>query len=195
MSKLVTLSGNNYSTYILNVQETHISNNSDFPKKLKVYSHMYHCVSTYSNNADPYSGIFTFIRKTETLIKTETLVAGRLAYIKIQNAANKEITNIFSIYCSPSDSVKQKHLITKIREKIMLDDLENCILLGDFNFVTSILDRNSQRLNRIDTETLKTWNPFENDFCLQDCFRLTNPGRRLYTFGSRSDKKIKSRID
>jgi hypothetical protein len=82
-----------------------------------------------------------------------------------------------------------------MRNRIMLESLENPLILGDFNFVNSIMDRNSQRLNRVDLETQKVWDSFESEFNLQDCFRLTNPSRRLYSYISKSNKKVKSRID
>ena len=185
----------NNSTYILNIQETHISKSNELPSILKLHEHLYNFVIAYSRNDDPYSGILLGIRKTEDIISTEILENGRLVFVKIQNKSNKKIMNIFSIYCNPSDPDKQKDLILRMKRKIMLDNLEDYIILGDFNFVTSILDRNNNCLNRNDLETLKIWTPFENEFKLQDCFRLTNPSRRLYSYNSKCNKKIKSRID
>ena len=185
------------STLILNIQETHISNEAELPKILETYSHIYNFIKAFSNINDSFSGIIIGIRKTEDIVATEILEPGRLLYIKSQNQSNKELTNIFSIYCNPSNSGKQKQLIQMIQEKITLNHLnsESCIVLGDFNFVTSILDRNSQTMNRTDIETSKLWDPFEENLALQDSFRINNPSRRLYTLTSKSNKKFMSRID
>ena len=43
-------------------------------------------------------------------------------------------------------------LISKMQNKIRTEKLENLVILGDFNFVSSVLDRNSQTLNRTDQE-------------------------------------------
>ena len=102
---------NNNSTLMLNIQETHIPSENELPKLLTFYKHIYHFEKTFSRNEDPYSGILICIRKTEEIISTEILEKGRLIYIKIQNIANKEIYNIFSIYCNSSNSEKQKALI------------------------------------------------------------------------------------
>ena len=67
--------------------------------------------------------------------------------------------------------------------------------MGDFNFVTSILDRNSQSMNRTDLETSKEWINFEEISNFQDTFRLTNPVKRLYSITLKSNQKIKARID
>jgi len=130
-------------------------------------------------------------------METDILEEGRLLYIKIKNQASEEITHLFSIYCNPGDPKKQKDLIGKLRDKISLNDLnmERCIVMGDFNFVTSILDRNSQSMNRTDLETNKEWAPFEEKMNLQDTFRLNCPSKRLYTFTSKANKTNKARLD
>jgi len=182
-------------TFLLNIQETHLPDNNELPDFVKTYDHMYDYISTNSSSDDPYSGILIFIRKTEEILRSEVLETGRLIFLKVQNKATKQVLHIFSIYCNPSNSAKQKLLINKIEEKIMLENLENITILGDFNFVTSILDRNSQSLNRNDLETMKNWIPFEGKYNLQDSFRLNQPHRRLYSFSSRANATIKSRID
>ena len=185
----------NINTYIFSIQETHISKKEELPIIMNLYEHMFVYITSYSKDNDPYAGIIVGIRKTEEILLTEDLEQGRLIYVKIKNIASEKITNIFSIYCNPCDPEKQKLLILKMRSRIMLENLENIMILGDFNFVNSIMDRNSQRLNRVDVATQKVWDPFENDFNLQDCFRLTNPSRRLYSYLSKINKKSKSRID
>ena len=158
---LTSILENNNSTFILNVQETHIPSECDLPKFFNLYKHIYHFENTFSRNEDPSSGILICIRKTEEIIIREIIVNGRLLYLKIKNTATNRIYNIYSIYSKSGNSEKQKSLISKLREKIMLNQtpLENCIILGDINFATSLLDRNSQCLNRVDLETNKMWAP------------------------------------
>ena len=183
------------STWIMNIQETHISKNEELPNFVKNYEHLFNFITSNAPEDDTFAGLILGIRKTERIISTVILESGRLIWVKVQNEASNQITNIFSIYCKSSNSQKQKQLITKMKEHIIDNNLEDILILGDFNFVTSILDRNNQTLNSIDLETKNVWDPFENENTLQDCFRLTNPKRRLYTFSSRSNQKIKSRID
>ena len=187
----------NVATTILNIQETHISNEAGLPNFIETYNHIYHFVKTFSNENDSFAGIITCIRKTGDILVSEILEPGRLLYIQFQNKVNKEITNIFSIYCNPSNTEKQINLMKKMQEKITLNQLtlNNCMVLGDFNFVTSIFDRNSQNMNKMDIDTCKFWNPFEETLCFLDSFRISNPSRRLYSFTSRANKKIRSRID
>ena len=185
------------STAILNIQETHISNDKELPNFLNTYSHLFTFEKTFASSGDVFSGILVCIRKTDIIITTEILENGRLLYIKIMNEASNSYKHIFSIYCNPSDPPKQKHLITKLRDKISINHIhaESCIIMGDFNFVTSILDRNSQSMNRTDLETSKEWGSFEENFNFQDTFRLTNPSKRLYSLILKSNKKVKARID
>ena len=185
------------STFTLNLQETHLARENEQPSFINTYKHLFHFEKTFSRLNDSYSGIMMCIRKTESIMETDILEEGRLLYIKIKNQASEEITHLFSIYCNPGDPKKQKDLIGKLRDKISLNDLnmERCIVMGDFNFVTSILDRNSQSMNRTDLETNKEWAPFEEKMNLQDTFRLNCPSKRLYTFTSKANKKNKARLD
>ena len=84
-----------------------------------------------------------------------------------------------------------------MQEKILADKIhsEQCLILGDFNFVTSILDRNSHNLNRIDLCSSKEWEFFEDTLQFQDTFRLTNHANRKYTWTSKANKKLKARLD
>ena len=110
--KIDTLSSlleNVNSTNILNIQETHIAKNEELPSVISLYKHLYNFEITNATDTDTYSGIILCIRKTERLISSEILEAGRLMLATIQNEASKVITNIFSIYCKSSDSEKQKN--------------------------------------------------------------------------------------
>ena len=185
------------SCTILNIQETHVPNETSLPKFLSLYKHLFDFIPTFSKSSDPSSGILICINKTEDIQCVEILEPGRLIYLKLENKVTKETKNLFSGYFKSGNSMKQRELIDKIKFKASREPsaLENCMILGDFNFVTSILDRNNQSLNNIDRDSAKIWEPFESAFSLQDAFRLTNPKKRIYSFTSRANKKIKSRID
>ena len=94
------------STSILNIQETHTSNESELPKFLKTYSHLYTFEKTFSCSGDVFSGILVCIRKTDIVILSEVLENGRLMYIKIMKEASNTCRHIFSLYCNPSDHIK-----------------------------------------------------------------------------------------
>lgn len=183
------------STRILNIQETHFSEDSDLLSLSRNYDHIYNYINTNAPREDSFSGIIIFIHNSDEILAHAILEPGRLVYVKIQNKASKEIVNIFSIYCNSSNSEKQKKLILKLEQKIMLDNLDNIIILGDFNFVTSSLDRNCSKLNSIDLNTSKVWEAFEQKCAIVDSFRSLNHNRRRYSFTSRANKNIKSRID
>ena len=187
---------NSNSTMFFNIQETHIDS-EELPPFLDIYTHIYNFEKTVAREGDPYSGIILCIRKTEEILKSEVIENGRLLYVQTRNIASKEILNVFSVYLKSSNSLKQREVIGLLREKILNDHSiqVNNIIIGDFNFVTSTLDRNSQCLNRIDSETGKVWCPFESEINIQDSFRITNTCRRLYSYNSNRDKRISSRID
>ena len=131
------------------------------------------------------------------LLGQDILEEGRLLYSTVKNIANEEITHIFSIYGYPGDHIKTNILLYKLYDRITTDNLqtETIIILGDFNFVQNQIDRNTQTKNRIDVQTTEAWEKIERHCNLQDTYRLLNPDRRAYSFTSRANRGIKSRID
>ena len=68
------------------------------------------------------------------------------------------------------------------------------IICGDFNFVTSPVDRNSTLLTSIDKAYKNEWESLEINIGLIDSFRVTNLKRRLYTY-THTNGVSKSRLD
>ena len=72
--------------------------------------------------------------------------------------------------------------------------MENIIICGDFNFVTSTNDRNTNKYTQLDNIYRSKWNIFEIKNDLLDSFRKIYPKRHLYTF-SQTGGDSRSRID
>ena len=99
-----------------------------------------------------------------------------------------------SIYGKPNGVASDKtRLIDVINEKVIRDNHENVYILGDFNFVTSTLDRNSNKLTANDETYRHKWSILEGNVGKGDSFRINSKNRRLYTFSSTTNSK--SRID
>jgi len=98
----------NSSTLLVNIQETHIPSEKELPNFVNTYKLLFNFIKSYSTSGDVFSGILVGIRKTENIIFSEVLENGRLLYIKTKNNASDTTKHIFSIYCNPSDPIKQK---------------------------------------------------------------------------------------
>ena len=68
------------------------------------------------------------------------------------------------------------------------------MVCGDFNFVTSTNDRNTNNFTQTDKIYKGLWEDLQNKYNLVDSFRFSNPKRRLYTF-IQTGGNSKSRID
>ena len=138
---------------ILCLQETHLQSENEIPQAWQEYKHLYHILSTNANEDDKYAGILLFINKTEDVLICDSLMEGRILYAKIENKVTKEEKNIFAFYGISGNKAKNKQgveLLKIIKNKVEQESLKNHCFLGDFNFVTSALDRNSNSLNRIE---------------------------------------------
>ena len=125
---------------------------------------------------------------------TSSLYPGRILYAKTKNRATSEIRNIFSFYGRANGSNEERTiLIDIIKNKISSDSLDNVYVLGDFNFVTSTLDRNSNIYTAADKVCKSTWDTFESTVNICDSFRMLYKNRRLYSWSN--SRHSKSRID
>ena len=195
IDKIVTILSDACALKVLNIQETHLVSTEDEPSSFRNFRHLFHIIHNFAPPEDIGSGITIFINKTENIVCQENLIRGRLSYIKLCNVASNKIQNIFSYYGKSRNSQEDwKHNFEAIQDKIQSNQLVNNIIMGDFNFVTSVLDRNSQKLNTIDNLAMPSWNEFIDNTGLIDSFRITNPKRRLYTY-YHTDNRSKSRID
>ena len=123
------------------------------------------------------------------------MLDGRLVYIQTKNLVTETLTNWFSVYGKSNENRDYANsLIDKLDNEIEQNSLENLIICGDFNFVTSTNDRNTNSYTQTDNNYRTKWNVFEVKNDLIDCFRKICPKRRLYTF-SQTGGNSKSRID
>ena len=131
------------------MQETRLNEYKQIPSTLLDYKHLYHINFCGATNEDPGSGILIFVKKTEDILKEAILVQGRLTYIQTKNKVTGNVSNLFSFYGKSNVSEAYANmLISKIDGEITNNSLENNIVCGDFNFVTSTIDRNSNNFTQ-----------------------------------------------
>ena len=183
------------STLLFNLQETHLRCDEEIPKKLKNMDHLYHILSTHATEDDKGAGILLFVNKTEEIIDTEILYPGRLLFAKIRNRTTSQTKNVFSFYGKSHTSKQEiRRILKMIEDKVSDGDLEGILILGDFNFVTSLNDRNSSAFNSVDNNYRHDWEKLQVNLSLIDTFRVTNPKKRLYTY-SHTNGTSAARLD
>jgi len=122
-------------------------------------------------------------------------VQGRILYLKIENSSSGETLDFFSVYAKSNISrLQAENFLKKIDDEITENKLENVVLCGDFNFVTSTNDRNSNTFSQTDNDYRTFWDNFQIKNDLIDVFRYLYPKRRIYSY-NHTDGKSKSRID
>ena len=133
--------------------------------------------------------------KNFEIIETHQIIQGRVLHIRAKNSLSSKTLNIFSIYGKASGTLLEKQSIINgiINFIPNINLLEDFIFLGDFNFVSSYLDRNSHTINHYDKICHDLWTKIELDINLVDCFRHLYKNRRLYSYSSTNNSK--SRID
>ena len=180
---------------VLNIQETHLENSGDIPFEWLHYENKYTIVSSDATNDDRFGGIIFFINKNLEIIESESIIPGRVLHIKTKNTTTSELINYVSIYGKASgNSIERQEIFCKVLQHFSQTDItEDYIFLGDFNFVESNLDRNTNNINQTDKTCFDIWSKVEMHFGVVDCFRNLNKNRRLYSYSSPNNSK--SRID
>ena len=151
-----------HNTKILSLQETRLADFGELPTCLKNLKHIYNISICEAPSTDPGSGIVVFVKKTENILIETKLEQGRILYLKIKNQASGEITNFFSVYAK-SNIQKQnvESFLRKIDNEIISNKLDNVVICGDFNFVTSTNDRNSNNFSKTDNDYRIFWDNFQ----------------------------------
>ena len=195
VDKILSLLQNPKKTALINLQETHLLSSEDIPKKLLEYKHIFHIIPSFASPADRGAGILLLINKSEEIISNIELIKGRILIIGLKNSATNQNSTIISFYgkSSNNNNIWVDHF-KKVENYIIDNNLQNIVWLGDFNFVTSPLDRNSHLLNPIDEGAREPWQKLENKLDISDSFRYLNPRRLIYTY-THTNKKSRSRID
>ena len=178
---------------VIVLQETHIENVMQIPTEWNKFSHVFSIIPNFATVNDTFSGSLLFINKTLEIVDIEIVIPGRVILVKTKREGDLNCTNYISFYGKASGQNSEKIAVIESVLQISLNDNEEYIFIGDYNFVTSLLDRNTSRFNAVDISCKALWYEVETRFNLVDSFRITNKVRRLYTYSSTTHSK--SRID
>ena len=186
---------NKSTTKVVNIQETRISTPEKIDTLVNTNSNVFNCFSSNATVNDTGAGILLFVRKTEDILETSNLIPGRLLFVKIKNKVTEMVLNLFSLYGKSNTNLNfATKMISEIDKKVLNDNLENIIVLGDFNFVTTLLDRKSNQFTSTDNIYRNPWLSLEKKIHILDAFRNLYPTLRRYTF-LQGGKIPKSRLD
>ena len=178
---------------IVCLQETHVDDETQIPHEWNKFSHVFTMFPNFATATDTFSGSLLFINKSLEIISSEIIIPGRVILVKTKSEGTFNFTNYISIYGKASGLNSDKKAIIEAILHKDFDDNEDHIFIGDYNFVTSLLDRNTNNFNSVDVACKTLWHEVEVKLNLVDSFRITNKVRRLYTFASPTHSK--SRID
>ena len=173
---------------IVGLQETYCT--EDFEKQFKTFwpGQIVHSFTDSKHSR----GVCILIKKDfiGKIEKIHTDNMGRKLLINFK--INGDFYTVVNLYAPNADSDRKKFLrksISWVKEHAY--NMNNIIVMGDFNSIESPDDRSSERLDGT-SRFLKT---FRNELCITDSFRKMNPNQRLYTWRDPSFHLNQSRID
>ena len=175
---------------ILGLQESHL-NDTETEK----ISEKFGKVVIINNGTSPSKEGIVFILNKQLVNgmkwKHTPIIEGRASKLEIETEKNRGI-NIVLIY-APNEMKDKLEFWKTLKEKLKeMGEMENLVIMGDFNSVENALDRYP---HREDEEAVKeAWKKIRNRFKMMDGWRVHNPVKKEYTYIQKGTKSM-SRID
>ncbi|KAJ3858133.1 Endonuclease/exonuclease/phosphatase, partial [Lentinula novae-zelandiae] len=140
------------------------------------------------------NGIAFLLNKNLTRNKAIThdvIIPGRASRIIIQLSPTERL-NVVNIYAPNIEKEKISFYKTLLRKLSAMEDMEDMIMMGDFNMINGSTDRLPQRKD--DERVVNPVNAIINKFNIVDGWRKYNEDNLEFTFTSMSNKSS-ARID
>ena len=123
--------------------EMHHKDKNEIPNELMRYEDTHHIRHSETNGQETHSGIIGLIRKEYEVSNVKHLIQGRILHLTITDLA-KETTYPISVVYLPTNTNLNVGILRNIVHSLRLpneDDIDNYMILGDFNFIDHEKDK------------------------------------------------------
>ena len=175
---------------ILGVQESHLN-----VEETDALNERFKKAIILNNGSSTVKGGVTFVLNKDLVngMRWEhtPIIEGRVSRLEIETEKDRGM-NIVLLYAPNEDKDKANFWNTLKLKLEELGELENLVMLGDFNSVENALDRYPHRED--DGKVKQEWKKIKDKFKLVDGWRMHNPLKKDYTYMQKSTGSM-SRID
>lgn len=171
--------------------ETHHKDENDFSQDLGQYQTTHQiCHSPVKDES--HSGVILIIRKDFEIVGQSEPIPGRLLNVKLRRSNQSLSLSVF--YGHQWGKMKKQDLILAL-EKFngIHDPHENNMILGDFNFVDSDIDK-GKNMDARDKMIHPVWQDILSKTCMIDPFREQRPKMKVFSFVSQQGKSRGDRL-
>ena len=162
---------------ILALQETHLDDN-----ETEIIGQMCPKIEIINNGISKNKEGVAFVINKELANnmtwKHTILMEGRVSRLTIRVEEDRGL-DIINVYAPNEDSKKIK-FFEELKEMLKHQEMENVIIMGDFNFVENELDRFPHRKD--DNKVSEAWNRIKTKHKLIDGWRMHNELKKQFTF-------------
>ena len=169
----------------LAIQETHCEGLGDFCQAVCDMAGLFTVVMSPPLPGDPYAGVALVISREYKVEQERVVLGGRVLAVRVASVVDGGVLDLVVVYGYPHG---RQEWLGEMEGAV--DDAVPAVVLGDFNFVTDVRDRDRGAMNEYDVRQARKMGEIEGGLDLVDTYRLTNPEDRVYSFvatgGSRS---------
>ena len=137
---------------------------------------------------DGFAGVMFVISREYKVEQERVLLAGRVLVVRVAGVVAGDVWDVVVVYGYPAG---RRAWLGELEGAV--DGVVPAVVLGDFNFVTDVRDRDGDRMHWYDDRQARKMGDLERGLDLVDTYRLTNPDDREYSFVNTGGGR--SRID
>ena len=179
-------------TTVVALQETHFQNDQDICQEIEDLKSIYNFYHSFANENDKFAGVSLLLTDDYEVRQISETMKGRILVVETIKKAQGEVINFVVVYGYHKGVNTDDRLgFLQILRSSLLQNRLNFIM-GDFNFVTNILDRSESTMRAVEKRMASLMQGICSDFELTDPFRIIEPLKRRYSYGKGNKK---SRID
>ena len=172
--------------------ETHLKQDDDLPTQIKIHSTHYQIINEPTSPSETHAGILVLVHEDFQISRTSVIQPGRMITCHLTHKIVNTSFQLVVIYGRQSSKMNKQDIDSFCST---LQDTcspgEPTLLLGDFNFVSSQIDRKCQ-IGSHERLYTQPWTMLLENLRLADAYRSQYPNKVVYSFVS---KQAKSRLD
>ena len=161
----------------LAIQETHCLGLDECCQAVQDMASLYTVVMSPPLPGDTFAGVALVISREYKVEQERVVIGGRVLVVRVASVVDGGVFDLVVVYGYPQG---RDEWLGEMEGAV--DDAVPVVVLGDFNFVTDVRDRDSDCMHDYDVRQARKMGDLERGLDLVDTFRLTNPEDREYSY-------------
>ena len=168
---------NNGDVGALAIQETHCGESGQFCQAVRDMGDRFTVVHSPAADGDGYAGVMLVISREFKVEEERVMIGGRVMAVRVANVVYGYVMDLVVVYGYPTG---RQEWLGEMATAV--DVTVPTVVMGDFNFVTDVRDRDSDMMHEYDVRQAGRMGDLTGGLDLFDAYRLLHEADREYSF-------------